>query len=115
MFAREAGLFFAPSFDYLVGPNSRDVPTADKIWSGWDGVGTAAVTLVGPIAYFTRVCQQCIGASQSLFHYTDVSLDRFNNHLVFWMSAGSSNLPIDKKVLLASFRRRAALPHDLRR
>lgn len=23
-------------------------------WSGWDGVGTAAVTLVGPIAYFTR-------------------------------------------------------------
>jgi len=26
-----------------------------KIWSGWDGVGTAAVTLVGPIAYFTRV------------------------------------------------------------
>jgi hypothetical protein len=26
-----------------------------RIWSGWDGVGTAAVTLVGPIAYFTRV------------------------------------------------------------
>ena len=26
-----------------------------KIWSGWDGVGTAAVTLVGSIAYFTRV------------------------------------------------------------
>ena len=25
-----------------------------EIWSGWDGVGTAAVTLVGPIAYFTR-------------------------------------------------------------
>ncbi len=23
------------------------------MWSGWDGVGTAAVTLVGPIAYFT--------------------------------------------------------------
>src|ERR1700732_5226519 len=29
---------------------------AGRIWSGWDGVGTAAVTLVGPIAYFTRVC-----------------------------------------------------------
>jgi hypothetical protein len=28
---------------------------AAEIWSGWDGVGTAAVTLVGPIAYFTRV------------------------------------------------------------
>jgi hypothetical protein len=27
-----------------------------QIWSGWDGVGTAAVTLVGPIAYFTRIC-----------------------------------------------------------
>jgi len=27
-----------------------------QIWSGWDGVGTAAVTLVGPIAYFTRAC-----------------------------------------------------------
>jgi hypothetical protein len=27
---------------------------AKVIWSGWDGVGTAAVTLVGPIAYFTR-------------------------------------------------------------
>ncbi len=27
----------------------------DQFWSGWDGVGTAAVTLVGPIAYFTRV------------------------------------------------------------
>ena len=26
-----------------------------KLWSGWDGVGTAAVTLVGSIAYFTRV------------------------------------------------------------
>src|ERR1039458_8142283 len=26
-----------------------------RIWSGWDGVGTAAVTLVGSIAYFTRV------------------------------------------------------------
>jgi hypothetical protein len=25
-----------------------------EVWSGWDGVGTAAVTLVGPIAYFTR-------------------------------------------------------------
>ena len=25
-----------------------------EIWSGWDGVGTAAVTLVGPIACFTR-------------------------------------------------------------
>ena len=24
----------------------------------WDGVGTAAVTLVGSIAYFTRVCLQ---------------------------------------------------------
>jgi hypothetical protein len=24
-------------------------------WSGWDGVDTAAVTLVGPIAYFTRI------------------------------------------------------------
>jgi hypothetical protein len=24
------------------------------MWSGWDGVGTAAVTLVGSIAYFTR-------------------------------------------------------------
>lgn len=29
---------------------------SEEIWSGWDGVGTAAVTLVGPIAYFTRVC-----------------------------------------------------------
>jgi hypothetical protein len=28
--------------------------TKPGIWSGWDGVGTAAVTLVGPIAYFTR-------------------------------------------------------------
>jgi hypothetical protein len=28
-------------------------------WSGWDGVGTAAVTLVGSIAYFTRVRQYC--------------------------------------------------------
>jgi hypothetical protein len=26
------------------------------MWSGWDGVGTAAVALVGPIAYFTRAC-----------------------------------------------------------
>ncbi|MGD0824256.1 MAG: hypothetical protein ABR908_06715 [Terriglobales bacterium] len=29
--------------------------TGGGVWSGWDGVGTAAVTLVGPIAYFTRV------------------------------------------------------------
>jgi hypothetical protein len=26
----------------------------NRNWSGWDGVGTAAVTLVGPIACFTR-------------------------------------------------------------
>jgi hypothetical protein len=30
-------------------------PFYKAVWSGWDGVGTAAVTLVGPIAYFTRV------------------------------------------------------------
>jgi hypothetical protein len=35
-----------------------------RIWSGWDGVGTAAVTLVGPIAYFTRVCWHCMDALQ---------------------------------------------------
>ena len=34
------------------------------MWSGWDGVGTAAVTLVGPIAYFTRVRWQYIDALQ---------------------------------------------------
>jgi hypothetical protein len=27
----------------------------NRVWSGWDGVDTAAVTLVGSIAYFTRV------------------------------------------------------------
>ena len=31
-----------------------------KIWSGRNGVGTVAVTLVGSIAYFTRVCQLCL-------------------------------------------------------
>jgi hypothetical protein len=29
-----------------------------SFWSGWDGVVTAAVTLVGPIAYFTRASQK---------------------------------------------------------
>ena len=42
--------------------NSSEV-TGRLMWSGWDGVGTAAVTLVGPIAYFTRVFQECIGTS----------------------------------------------------
>jgi len=41
------------------------------IWSGWDGVGTAAVTLVGPIAYFTRVCWQYIDALQRSTSMTD--------------------------------------------
>ena len=36
--------------------DSTTTAGAGRIWSGWDGVGTAAVTLVGPIAYFTRVC-----------------------------------------------------------
>jgi len=29
----------------------------DRFWSGWNGVGTVAVTLVGSIACFTRVGQ----------------------------------------------------------
>jgi len=39
-----------------------------------DGVGTVAVTLVGPIACFTRVCQQCIGAS-TRFDFADCRSD----------------------------------------
>jgi len=45
---------------------------AGRIWSGWDGVGTAAVTLVGPIAYFTRVCWQYIDTLQK-FSWMKVS------------------------------------------
>jgi len=55
------------------------------IWSGWDGVGTAAVTLVGSIAYFTRSAWQPVLATsnstakcapaffrRTSFHYTGV-------------------------------------------
>jgi hypothetical protein len=42
--------------NYLRLNYSTTTAGAGRIWSGWDGVGTAAVTLVGPIAYFTRVC-----------------------------------------------------------
>jgi hypothetical protein len=45
-----------------------------QIWSGWDGVVTAAVTLVGPIAYFTRAVGQhqifaVLASPISLSHY----------------------------------------------
>jgi hypothetical protein len=39
----------------MPGRPGKRVTGKPQIWSGWDGVGTAAVTLVGPIAYFTRV------------------------------------------------------------
>ncbi|MGA8066890.1 MAG: hypothetical protein WCA47_06135, partial [Terriglobales bacterium] len=47
-------------------------------WSGWDGVGTAAVTLVGPIAYFTRVSPFGLlmdGIFPFAIHYTENRLD----------------------------------------
>ena len=33
----------------------QSAPEHRESWSGWDGVGTAAVTLVGSIACFTRI------------------------------------------------------------
>ncbi|MGA9502931.1 MAG: hypothetical protein WBV31_00760, partial [Terriglobales bacterium] len=44
----------------------------------WDGVGTAAVTLVGPIAYFTRVSPFGLlmdGIFPFAIHYTENRLD----------------------------------------
>ena len=41
-----------------------------KKWSGWDGVGTAAVTLVGPIAYFTRVSWKVLHFGKLLLQIT---------------------------------------------
>jgi hypothetical protein len=56
-------------------------------WSGWDGVGTAAVTLVGPIAYFTRMYEpdfeylaNCDKGEFSYFNY--ISFRRLKWHAV---------------------------------
>jgi hypothetical protein len=51
------------------------LPVRFEIWSGWDGVGTAAVTLVGPIAYFTRIFIPTTANTFPAIHYTEASLN----------------------------------------